>query len=322
MAYPAVANASNSNAFPATILAVYANGGDSKWQTLGEIGEGSEMDLEYFTNLDSLRRDRSQGASKFTAKFKMMQASTVECELIDALTDGTQDFLFKLVDAGAAPVNSTSTVGWVTVSHLQVLGIHAKIVFDGTEQDCGYIEIEMNGAILTSEIDAALAATIKATDFEATGGTGNFKTIGTYTAATDGGSPAPTHKKPCGVTSIALADHAGGSPQTLYPIYNLKMSYDFPVLAEGARTYPLNTVNIAIEFEWGSTTTDLMLLDSIAPLEVDAVITMRNGMVWTLSNQTGNKIKFTNSGTMDKLRFNVYTLNGTILKTSFDGIVA
>jgi hypothetical protein len=321
MAYPGVANASNSNAFPATILAVYVNGGSAKWQTLGEIAEGSELNLEFFTNLDSKRRDRSQGASHFTAKFRMTQSSSVELKLLDSLTDGTQNFLFKCIDAGAIPANAAVTVGWFAVSSTQVMGVHAQAKFDGDEQSFGYIDIELSGSLLTSEIDAAVKPSIATAQFEATGDTGIFHAIGTYTAALDGGLPTPSHKKPCGVASITLADHAGGSPQTIYPIYNVKIGFDFPVLTEGARRYPLNTVNIAIEFEWGSTQTDLLLLDSIAPLAVDAVITMRNAEVFTLSDQTGNKIKYSNVGTMDKLRFSLYTLNGTILKSDFDGTV-
>jgi hypothetical protein len=252
----------------------------------------------------------------------MNQASSVELKLLDTLTDGTQSFLFKLADAGTPPANSTVTQGWFVVNSTQVRGIHAKATFDGDEQALGYIEVDMSGSLLNTEIDAAVKPSLKAADFETSTGGGTFHAIGTYTILiTDGGQPTPSHKKPCGVTSITLADHNDAGAQTIAPIYNVKIGFDWPTMNEGSRMYPLNTVNIAIEFEWGSTANDLLLLDSIAPLAVDAVITMRNGEVFTLSDQTGNKIKYSNVGTMDKLRFNLYSLNGTILKSDFDAMI-
>ena len=325
MTMPAVTSQSNDNIFPSTFKAVYVRESGGKWQTLGSIYD-TELDDETFTKNDSRRRPRGQGASKITAKCKMMQASITELELLPTLCNGANDFLFQLIESEAIPVTTpAATTGWVLVTAAQIKAVHARFVADGDESDEQYIELDWQGAALDSELDAMLKASIADIHFasSADSATAVFYTIGTYTAAKDGGRPSPLHYKPCGVSTLTLADHAGGDAQTISPIMNFKLSYDFTVQTEGVRQYPTNAVMISASFESLSTiVTDMLIQNSINSLELDAVITMRNGMVHTLTDVVGHKVSLQSKGDMDKSRVNLYTLEGAVLKSAFNALVA
>jgi hypothetical protein len=325
MAFPTVITASPANIKPAAFLGVYVRDHVSnKFQTIGSIADGV-MNVAGFTSPDSLGRNRTNGAFNFTAKCKMKQTSLTELELLDKLCDGTNDFAFKLSDAVALESGGTAAlVGWVGVQAAQV-GIKAKLVCDGTPENDRYIELEWQGSLLTSELDAALKYTTGDTEFasSADSATAVFYAIGTYGADQDGGSPKNANLKPCGVSTITLADVAGGSAIGMSPIQNVKMSYDMLATQDGIRRFLPNALDINIEYDWMATdNADLLLLDSMAPLNINAVITMLDGVVFTLANQVGIETNFEVSGDMDKARVVRFTHKGKVLQSSFDGIVS
>ncbi len=321
MTYPAIGATDYSNIYPATIVAAYIRPDGEKWQTLGSI-EDSSLEIESFTKPDTKKRDTFQGASKFTAKVNMMQTSQYELGTLPLLCDGTNDFLFKLIDAESIPSGSAATTGWFYISAEQVKAVHAKAVLSGDESSGGRIELDFQGAIAAADLDACVKAVIDAADFESSSDANTFHSLGVYSAAMDGGNPAINNIQYGGVSSITEADAAGGGAQTINPIFDPKIEFDFPVYKEGIRQYPLNTVDIAIDLSWGETdSTNLLLLDSIDPLRVNVVINMTNGLIITLNGITGNKTHFKNIGTMDKPRVTGLIHNGSILRSDYNGIL-
>ena len=324
MALPAVTTASPANIKAAAFLGVYVKDTTlSKWQTLGSIAQGV-LNVHDFTSPDSLARNKTNGASDFTAKCIMKQASLTEIELLDSLCNGTNAFLFKLTDAGAIPSGGAAvTAGWVVVTAAQV-GVKAKLVLDGTPEQDAHIELEWQGSILNSAKDAALKASIQDTDFASSAdSTGVFQAIGTYTATKDGGSPTNSHLKSCGVSSITIKNTASARAQGLSPITNVKISFDMLATTDGLRRYLPNALDVAIEYDWMATdSADLLLLDAFVAVDPNVVITMLSGLVITLNNQVGIETNFQSSGDMDKSRAVIFTHKGKVLQSSFDGIVS
>jgi hypothetical protein len=324
MAFPTVTTASPANIKPAAFLAVYAaDVTTGKWQTLGSIAEGV-MNIADFTSPDSLGRNKTNGASNFTAKCKMKQTSLTELELLDSICAGTVSFLFKLSDAGAIPTSPAVTAGWVTVSSSQV-GVKARLVCDGTPENDRYIELEWQGSLLLSEKDACVKASIDDNLFasSADSATAPFYAIGTYTAALDGGSPKNANLKPCGVSTITIIDSAGGDPVVMSPIQNVRMSYDMLATQDGRRRFLPNSLDVNIEYDWMATdSADLLLLDNMVVLDIVIGIVMLDGVTFTLTNQVGIETNFEVSGDMDKIRVVRFTHKGKVLQSSFDGIVS
>ena len=319
-----------ANIYPAAFLGVYirVTGGADYWQTLGSISSGV-LNLQSFSVNDSLARNKSQGAVNFTAKCNMLQASLTELELLDSICNGQNDFLFKTTTAGAipAPPDSAATTGWIEVSASQV-GCKAKVVCDGDPSNDMHIELDWQGSILLSAYDSAVNPTIGGSSagaaFASSAQSGStYYAIGTYTASYDGGSSINANIKPCGISSITLADNAGGGTETISPISNVKMSYEFLATTDGIRRFLPNSLDINLEYDWLATKEDdLQLLDSLLPLNLNIVVTMLNGRVFTLNNLVGVESNYEISGDMDKARVLRFTHKGKILQSSFDGIVS
>lgn len=320
MAFPTIATPDNSFIRASGFKSVYARPSGGLYQTLGAIKDG---ELE-FKNADDMT-DEGKNVSHavlFTAKCKMLQASLTEIELLDVITDGTNAFLFKLSDAAAIPtVGAAATEGWVVLSAAQVGSPKAKIVADGTPANNRYIELEWKGSLLLSELDAAVKASIDDDDFEATGGSGTLKTTGTYTAAKNGGLPTLANIKPCGITSVTLTN-TGGTPQTLGPVKNVKIAFDYLAEEDSNGRYLTHAVDINIEYDWmQSDAVNLLLLNSMVNDEIDAVITMRDGLIITLSNVVGITTNFkVPTGGFQNQRGVTFTHRGKVLKSAIDGI--
>lgn len=325
MAFPTVTTASPANIKPAAFQAVFiADASTGKYQTLGSIS-GGVMNIKDFSSPDSLGRNKTNGAFEFTAKCNMKQCSLTELELLDSICDGTNAFLFKLSDAAAIPTaGAAATIGWVKVTAAQV-GVKAKVICDGTPEQDRHIELEWRGTAILSAKDAMVKASIDDNEFasSADSATAPYYAIGTYTAALDGGSPKNTNLKPCGVSTITLTDDAGGDPVTMSPIQNVKMSFEMLATQDGLLRHLPNALDINIEYDWMATdAADLLLLDGMVVLDVNPTITMLDGLVITLDNQTGIETNFEVSGDMDKNRVVRFAHKGKILQSSFDGIVS
>jgi hypothetical protein len=325
MAFPTVTTASPANIKPAAIVAVFAaDSTTNKWQTLGSIG-GGVLNIQDFSSPDTLNRNLTNGAFKFTAKVNMKQCSLTELELLDSITSGTNAFLFKLADAEAIPTGgSTATAGWMKVTAAQV-GVKGRVVGSGTPEDNRHIELDFQGTAILSAKDGVVKAAIDDNEFasSADSATAPYYAIGTYTAALDGGSPKNANLKPCGVASITLTDNAGGSPVTMSPIQNVKIELDQLSTEDDLLRFLPCAMRINVEFDWMATdAADLLLLDGMVVLAVNPIITMLDGVVITLANQTGIETNLEASGGMEKNRIVRFTCKGDILNSSFDGIVS
>lgn len=325
MAFPTVTTPSPANINPAAFVAVYAaDSTTNKWQTLGSISAGV-LNIQDFTAPDSLNRNKTNGAFKFTAKCNMKQCSLTELELLDSITDGTNAFLFKLANAAAIPTTgAAATAGWVKVTAAQV-GVKAKPVFDGTPENEAHIELDWQGTAILSAKDAMIKASIDDDEFtsSADSATAPYYAIGTYTAAKDGGSPKNANLKPCGVSTLTLTDDAGGSPVTMSPIQNVKLSFEQLATTDDLLRWLPNALRISAEFDWMATdAADLLLLDGMVILDVNPTITMLSGLAITLDNQTGIETNYEVSGGMEKNQIVRFTIKGDILNSSFDGIVS
>ena len=309
---------------PSGFRAVYIREPAGKWQTLGSIKEG-EIDLSDFVDSDDLDQNKSIGSFQPKAKCKMMQASLTEVALLKTIVNGNNDFLFQLADSAAIPTaGSAATVGWVLLLASQV-GCEGDLICSGTPKDLQYIELRWQGSALLAAKPAMVKAAIDDNDFASSADSGSavFYAIGTYTAALNGGLPTPSHRKPCGVTSITLTDVAGGSTRTITPITGVK--FEFKMLSEEddlLRPLP-KSVDISLEYDWMATDApDLLVLNEMAPLNVNVVVTMLNAMVFTLHNPVGIQTKFDLKGGMSKSRYVHFTHVGKELQATLNSIAA
>jgi hypothetical protein len=325
MAYPNLAG-TVANIKPAAFFAVYVKDTtSSKWQTLGSISKGV-LNVADFTSPDTLTRNKFIGALNFTAKCEMKQCSLIELELLDSLCNGTNDFLFKLSDAVAITTGSVASAGWVEVTAAQV-GVKAKVVADGTPENNRVIELEWQGSILSSTANqiALFTPSLIDTSFasSADSATAVFYAIGTYTSAKDGGSPSNTQIRPCGVSTVTIDTSPASGAETLSPIQNVKMSYEMLATQDGIRRHLPNALDIKVEFDWMATlNADLLWGDNMSILDVKLIVTMLDGVLFTLDNVTGFASNFEVSGDMDKNRVWRFTFEGKVLQSSFDGLVS
>jgi hypothetical protein len=322
MAFPAIAG-TIANVNSSAVLAIYVMDTTSnKWQTLGELAN-SKIHIEEFTVSTGLRRNRTNKAYSFTASTQMLQCALQECELLDSLRAGTNLFLFKLADAVAAA--GAASAGWVKVSAAQV-NVKPRIVVQGGVEGTRKIELEWSGSF--AKTDAAeielLTPTLAAADFAGSGdsGTAVFYGIGTYTAATDGGSPTPGHICSAAASSVKL-DIAGGSGVTIAPVSGLDLTIS-PLATEDDLKRPITVgYDIALAFNQMSTlNADLLLLGNATSDTAKAIVTMIDGMVFTIDNQTGIQAALDIQGDFEKDRTIPWKLNGAILTSALDGIVS
>ena len=320
MAFPSISSALTQHR-PAGFKNVYLRPSTELYQTIGATSEGTLKFTEH-RGQDGQGRNKSWGY-EFTASCKMLQASLVELELLDTICAGTGAWLFRLSDSGAIPSNAAVTEGWVLLSAAQV-GCKAKWVCSGDGSANSYILLEWQGFVKWSEMDAAVKASIDDNEFEATGGTGSIKTIGTYTAALDGGNAAVTHILPSGIASITLAE-TGGATATVGPVKNAKIEFSFMSDSEtdSRRRFIPHMVRADISYEWMETdAANLLNLDEFTNTEVDVVITTLGGVVITLTNKVGISTEFESVGNFDKVRVIRFLHMGDMLKTDFDGVVS
>jgi len=311
----------NSNIRPASFVAAYVQPSGGKYQTLGAIKDASLEIMDYESN-DSIGRNKINNASSFKASFKMMQTSITELELLDTLCGGTNAFLFKMSDAAAVPSGgAAATEGWVLVT-AAMANAKATVDYSGDPKNDAFIQVEIEGTFLNSSKDAVVKASIVDTDFEATGSGGTFHAIGTYTAATDGGLPKSANIKSCGVSALTLA-FTGGIPATFGKIKNSKVTCAFVGDSDDlGRPCP---TQVEFNIEYDSMETDaanLLVLDSNANSEIDAVVTMRSGVVFTFVNQVGISTNYKAEGDFSKTRVVHFKHTGSVLNTTFDSIVS
>jgi hypothetical protein len=319
MPFPTITE-SGANRMPGTFTDVYVRPANEKYQTLGGIMEASFSITDYATN-DSRKRNKVHGASLFEASFKMKQASTTELELLDSLQNGGNSFLFRCPDAAAIPSGSAATAGWVLVTSSQV---DAKAMGDysGDASANAFIQVTIKGTVMNSVKDAVVKATIIDTDFEATGDSGTFHAIGTYTAAKDGGLPKNANMKPCGLVSVTLA-YTGGAAQTLTMFSSVKLTFDFTGKPDGLGRQCVSSVDFLLEYDFTPTDAPTALvLDSMVVDDVDVVATTLAGPVFTFSNQVGIDTNYNAPADISATRVIHFKHTGTVAKTVFDNIVS
>ena len=319
MAFPTIATPSISFNRPSSFRGVYCRPSGELYQTLGAVQE-CELMFTDAKESDGIGRNKAYSVG-FTAKCKMMQCSRVELALLDTIANGTNAFLFRLSDSAPIPAAAAVTEGWVLVSSTQT-GIKPTIVMSGDMNTMSYIQLEFTGSLLLSEYAAAVKASIDDGDFEATGGAGSLATIGVYTAALDGGNANVTHIRPCDVSSITLAE-TGSAAQSLGSlIQNVKI--EFPYFAEEGDSLLRNNthaVGVDIEYDWQqSDAANLINLSSMVDTEIDILVTMRNGITITLTNQAGISTGYNVVGTFEKKKIIRFTHTGHLLKSVIDGI--
>ena len=312
-----------SNIKPSTFVAVYAKGTTAaKWQTLGAIST-TTINIEDFESKDSLARNKATNTIKFTASCRMMQSSLVECELTDHLCDGTNDFLFKLVDAATVTTSAASS-GWIKVTASQV-NAKAKLICDGTPEDNRYIEVTWEGSIYKTDANevALYTPTLETGDFGASTPTTDFYAIGTYTVATDGGLPTHSAIRTCGVSSITMDVAGGSSPDTISPVTNVKLMFEM-LARPDALLRPLPTsLNIDFTFDCMATlVADLLLLGNMSQSSVKIIVTMIDGLIFTLDDRVGIKTHFISEGDMEQERVVRFSHQGKTLQSTFDSIVS
>jgi hypothetical protein len=320
MAFPAFTGGI-TNLNPSSFVAVYIRQSGGKWQTLGSISSGV-LDVTDFTSDDSLKRNKAINSYNFTAKCNMMQCSITELQLLATICNGANDFLFKLSNAVAITGSPVASAGWVGVAAASV-GIKGKPVLDGDPSKDRVIELEWQGSIYKTDANEVLlyTPTLQATDFEATGTGGTFHAIGTYTAATDGGSPTNSHLRPCGVSTVTFDVAGGSSPVTITPITDVKLTFESIAQTDGLRRFlPVSLSIDAEESCMATLNADLLLLGNMSATDIKIIYTMLDAMTITLDNKVGIETDFKVSGDMDKNQVARFVHKGYILQSSFSGI--
>lgn len=322
MAFPTIATPLNAYRVPAAIQSIYVRPSGELYQTLGAI-QGGEIVFDDYEQEDSLGKNKVLQSMSVTAKATMLQCSVTEIELLDTLIAGTSSFLFKMADAAAIPTGgAAATEGWVLLSSSQVGLKRVKIDLSGDVESPAKIELEFSGSLQYSAVDAAVKASIDDDEFEATGGTGTFKAIGTYTAAKNGGLPTPTNIKSCGISSLTLADTLGAA-QTLGPIDEPTIEFEYMAEEDSLKIGRIRIVAVNINYKWKQTdAVNLLNLNAFSDSEIDAVVTMVNGLVLTLTNQVGIGARFESVGDFDGTRSIIFRHKGKVLPSAIDGIFA
>jgi enamine deaminase RidA (YjgF/YER057c/UK114 family) len=318
MPFPTIATPSNANRIAAAIQSVYVRPNGEKYQTLGAIRD-AELAIEDYVQADGRRKNKAF-AKTVTAKATMMQCTATEIELLDSLVNGTNDFLFKMADAAAIPVTTPAvTGGWFLFTSGQI-GVKPKIVLSGNVEKNAEIQLEFSGSLQFSEVDAAVKASIVDTDFESSTETGAFHTIGTYGTAKDGGRPKQANIKSCGISSLTLAD-TGGAAQTLGPVDDPTIEFDYIAETDSLNVFRPRFVNVNAQYSWKQTdSVNLLNLDTFTDEEIDAVITMKSGLVMTLTNQVGIGARLESVGDYERTRAIVFKHQGSVLVTDIDAI--
>lgn len=321
MPIPVVTAASPANMRTAVIMAAYIAGVGEKYQTLGDIAEGV-FNMESFDKPNSTGKNRSQGVWAISASLKMKQTSLTELELLSAIQNGLNSFLFKCSDA-VAP-SGVAAAGWIKLLASQV-GVKAKVVADGTPEDDRHIVLEFQGSVYASDANttALLKPTLAAADFESSGDAGTFHAIGVYTVATDGGEPDLTHIRSCGVATLTLDVEGGASPQTMAPIKEVKLTVEGLADEDSIRRFLPASLSINAEVDWMATdNADLMLLDGFLALSPKAIMTFIDGVVFTFDGKTGLKVNYESASDTEKNRVVRFTLLGKILNSTFADVVS
>jgi hypothetical protein len=321
MAYSTIGTLTNANRIAATVHAVFIRPSGELYQTLGVIKEGTDIVLEDYAENDSDGRNKSINSKSIKATITMMQCSLTEAELLATMCDGTSSFLFKMDDAEAIPTGgAAATAGWWVFSSTQI-GVKPKVDLSGDAEKSAFITLEFFGSILNSALDAALKASIDDDDFEATGGSGTFKAIGTYTAAKNGGLPTPANIKSCGVATWTIAD-TGGATQTLgAPIDDPTIEMEFVGEQDSLKVYRANWAAFNLVHHFKQTNdTNILLYDSFSNREIDIVVTMSNGMVLTFVNQVGVKVDLSSAGSFERTRSFIFSHTGKVKLSSVNGI--
>ena len=318
MSFPTISE-SGANALPGTMTDVFIRPTGEKYQTLGGIMDASWSLSDYF-KADSRKRNKTHNASEFKASFKMKQASDIELELLATLQNGANNFLLRCPDAGAIPSDLTATAGWVLVTSSQV-DAKCKVDYSGDATENAFIEVTLHGTVLNSVKDACLMAAIHDDEFE-TGSGGTFKTLGTYTGAKNGGTPANANMVPCGITKVELA-YTGGENQDLTRISNFKLTADFVGKPDSIGRQCVTSVDFNCEYDWDQTDSATLLdVDDMVPEDVDVTVTTLAGVTFAFSNVTGIDTDVNAPTDISAPRVIHFKHTGTVAKGSFAGIVS
>jgi len=335
MAYANITNILSAQK-PAGIKKVYIRNASEKWQTLGQIRNGSLMVTPYTTN-NTYQNNLHINSYTFEAKFEMLQTLTIELEALPNILTGisgvANDFLFYMTDVDSIPTSATVTAGWVIVTASQVRPT-AKYVSDGNPSTDQFVEIVVRGTLLGSAVAAAVKASIDDGDFHlsstasesfsnnAAGGGGTL--FGYYLSTTPSDDVGVlANIRPNGFSSVALDNALSSGAETLTYFRNGKIVLDFVSEDDSLGRPNVYAIDVLVEHE--STLTDaatLILMNSMNPINTNVVVTLLDGKVFTFNSKLGVATTFENVGDFDKLRILRFVHKGRILLSELAGVVA
>lgn len=317
---------------PTGIKTAYIKTASEKWQNLGGIRNGELKIIPEVSN-NTVQNNLSVGSYLVEAKFELLQTSSDELKKIDSIIDGTNSFLFRLTDAAAIPVSSAATEGWVTVSNTQI-GVKARYIATGDPSVGQYVEILIQGSILSSEMDAVVKAAIVDTDFHLSSTASesfsdNNSSIGgtlfAYYPSTTAGSSIGVlgNNKPSGFATIEYKASSDSTYTSFPRVSNTKLTFDWIAQEDSCRRLIVISIDVNIEYEiLASDAETLKYIDTLNETEADIRITLFDGKVFTFESKLGIETHFDNTGDFDKIRKLPFKHKGNILTTAFDGIVA
>lgn len=311
---------SASNQRPAGFKRVFIKTGAEKWQSLGFIKDG-ELSFASKSETDSLMRNLAYCA-EFKATFKMLQTGkTVELPLIDDICNGTNSFLFEMVDA------DTTNDQYIYVTNVQV-GASAKLVIDGDPNSIRYIEITVSGSVLLADFADVTSPTVETTDFQVantSGGTyaliGSTGTTGAWTTVNLGNKD---RMLPSGISQIEVQDANATTYVALGKIKGAKLECDFIGETDSMMRPQTYAVDISLEYEHLETlkTGGLDTIGGWAQKDIDVKATCFDGTVFTMASKLGFDTNYSVSGNMDKFSVIKQSHKGRIVKTAFSAMIS
>lgn len=314
------------------IKKVYIKTGSETWQTLGGIRNGL-LKVTPETSNDAAQNNLAVGSYLLESKFELLQTSVAEMEKIDSILDGTNSFLFQLTDAVAITASSVASEGWATVSNSQI-GVKARYVSENDPSGNQYIEIMIQGSLLSTELDTALKATIVDTDFHiSTTASESFSNnnagvggtlFGYYLSTTAGDNQGVlSNIKPNGFSLVEIKGRPDASYVSLGKIDTSKIIVDWLAQMDSLERFIVFNVDVQIEYDALVSDADTLLIyDTLNTSNTDARITLFDGKIFTFESKLGVDVTFENLGDFDKFRRLRFRHRGNILITDFDSIVS
>lgn len=310
-------NPTLTNQLPKGIAKVFVKKtSESNYSSLGFIRDG---DVKVFSaNSGDTYLREFPFATSYEIKFKMLQASLIEIELMDALCAGDVDMIVQFVDG--LYLNFPNATNFPGFSFPVIPGIKAKLVSAGGISKDRFIEVEAKTGCLFDTITSIITPT-------ATLGT-PLNTDTFYTIASSNPSSINLGRRdnirPAGFAKVEIAGaDEGENFDDVGRVMGGSLEIDF--VSEDDEIYRHNPYGVDINFSFDLMQSSLNEIGNLINMYTYGArfrITQPDGLVWNFANNTNVSHSFESIGNFEGHRIIKLTGKGRMVKSSLDGIVS